>query len=405
VLALPLPADVEAAMTLAATGDLGTVAATVWDAVVVGAGPAGALAARELARRGRAVLLLDREPFPRWKVCGCCLSARALGMLARVGLADLPGRCGAVALRQVRLAAPGCRAAVPVPEGAALSRQALDAALVEAAVLAGASFLPATRAARVERSPEGRRLLLRRGECQAGVSARLVLLAPGLGGVPPGEPGLRLRTARAARVGAGVIVDEAPAFYGPGTIFMACGGGGYLGLVRLEDGRLDLAAAFDVAWLRRAGGPGRAAAALLDEVGWPAVPGLTDAAWRGTPRLTRRLVSPAAERLFVLGDAAGYVEPFTGEGMAWALASAAALAPLADRAVRGWSAALAGEWCRLYRRTVVRRQAACRVAAELLRHPTLVRAALRLLAAAPGLAAPLVRHLNAPARAERSRPS
>jgi flavin-dependent dehydrogenase len=393
-------------MTAAATRDLEAVAATAWDAVVVGAGPAGALAARELARRGRAVLLVDREWFPRWKVCGCCLSAGALGTLARVGLADLPGRCGAVPLRQVRLAAPGCDAAVPLPGGAALSRQALDAALVGAAVEAGAAFLPGTRAVRTDAAPGSRVLLLRRGECLARVTTRLVLLAHGLGGgVAVGEAGFRVRTAAGARVGAGVVVDRAPAFYGPGTIFMACGDRGYLGLVRLEDGRLDLAAAFDVGWLRRAGGPGPAAAALLDEVGWPAVPGLTEAGWRGTPRLTRRLVPPAGERLFVLGDAAGYVEPFTGEGMAWALASAAALAPLADRAVRGWSAPLAGEWCQLYRRTVVRRQVACRVTAGVLRHPGVVRAALRVLAAAPGLAAPLVRHLNAPPRAERSRRS
>jgi flavin-dependent dehydrogenase len=393
-------------MTPAPTWDLDAAAATTWDAVVVGAGPAGALAARELARRGRGVLLIDRESFPRWKVCGCCLSARALGTLARVGLADLPGRCGAVPLRQLRLAAAGCGAAVPLPGGVALSRQALDAALVGTAVEAGASFLPRTRAERTDGAPGGRTLLLRRGECEVRVTARVVLLAHGLGGgVTAGQSGFRVRTAPAARVGAGVVVDRAPDFYGPGTVFMACGGGGYVGLVRLEDGRLDLAAACDVGWLRRAGGPGRAATALLAEVGWPAVPGLAEAGWRGTPRLTRRLVPPAADRLFVLGDAAGYVEPFTGEGMAWALGSAAALAPLADRAVSGWSAALVGEWCRLYRQTVVRRQAACRVTAGVLRHPGLVQAVVSVLAAAPGLAMPLVRHLNGPPRPERSRRS
>src|SRR5262245_23559213 len=47
----------------------------VWDVAVVGAGPAGSLAARELARRGASVLLVDRSPFPRPKVCGSCLNA------------------------------------------------------------------------------------------------------------------------------------------------------------------------------------------------------------------------------------------------------------------------------------------------------------------------------------------
>ena len=45
----------------------------LWDVVVVGAGPTGSLAARQLARAGADVLLVDRLSFPRWKVCGCCL--------------------------------------------------------------------------------------------------------------------------------------------------------------------------------------------------------------------------------------------------------------------------------------------------------------------------------------------
>ena len=136
---------------------------------------------------------------------------------------------------------------------------------------------------------------------------------------------------------------------------MACGAGGYTGLVRLEDGRLDVAAAFDAAWVRAAGGPGRAAARLLREAGWPAPDRLEALPWRGTPALTRRPRRVAAERLFVVGDAAGYVEPFTGEGMAWALASGAAVAPLAARAVT-WRPELARRWADLHSRVVGRRQ-------------------------------------------------
>ncbi len=102
---------------------------------------------------------------------------------------------------------------------------------------------------------------------------------------------------------------------------MACGRRGYLGLVRLEDGRLNLAAALDPCWMRVCGGPGPAAARLLAEVGWPPVPNLAEQNWRGTPALTRQARRRAAERLFLIGDAAGYIEPFTGEGMAWALAA------------------------------------------------------------------------------------
>jgi flavin-dependent dehydrogenase len=368
-----------------------------WDAVVVGAGPAGALAAREAVRRGLSVLLVDREAFPRWKVCGCCLSARALATLAAVGLGDLPRTCGAIPLHEVCLAAPRRQAAVRLPAGAALSRQALDAALVAAAVAAGVVFRPETRAALGAAGAGDRAVVLRRGECREEVRARLVIAADGLtGDLLAGVPGFRTDTAPAARVGAGAIADAAPAFYRPGSIFMACAEGGYLGLVRLEDGRLDLAAAFDLARVRGAGGPGPAAAALLKTAGWPAVPGLERLAWRGTPRLTRRLHPVAAERLFVLGDAAGYVEPFTGEGIAWALAGAVALGPLAARAARRWQPALAAEWTAGYRTAVLRRQFACRLTAHVLRHPRLVGAVLAVLARAPGIAAPFMRYLHQP---------
>ena len=52
-----------------------------WDVVIIGAGPAGSLAAVLLARAGQRVLLLERQKFPRAKVCGCCLNQRAQQLL------------------------------------------------------------------------------------------------------------------------------------------------------------------------------------------------------------------------------------------------------------------------------------------------------------------------------------
>src|SRR5207248_8374259 len=106
-LALPLSLDLEADVTVAATTTLARAAERVWPAVVVGAGPAGALAAHELARRGVRALLVDRSVFPRGKVCGCCLSGRALATLREAGLGNLPARCGAIPLGEVCLAARG----------------------------------------------------------------------------------------------------------------------------------------------------------------------------------------------------------------------------------------------------------------------------------------------------------
>jgi flavin-dependent dehydrogenase len=102
-----------------------------------------------------------------------------------------------------------------------------------------------------------------------------------------------------------------------------------------------------------------------------------------------------------VGDAAGYVEPFTGEGMTWALESARALLPLAREAVQkvpgeGWDPELVARWLRVRRRTLGSR-ALIRAVARLTRHPRLATGAVRLLSGLPALAAPLVRRATGPA--------
>lgn len=350
-----------------------------YDAVVIGAGPAGAVAARELARGGAAVLLCDRAHFPRPKVCGCCVNGSAVGTLARLGLSHVLAR--AVPLRAVRLARGARAATVPLPAGVALSREALDAALVDEAVRAGATFRPGT-AAKLGAAGE---VLVGDDRVRAGVA----VVATGLIGTG-GEP------EAGARIGAGTPVpaEAVPAFYAPGTIFMATGRGGYVGLVRVEDGRLDVAAAFDAPFVRASGGLGPAAEAVLRETGWPVPANLAGLPWKGTPALTRRARQLAGERWFAVGDAAGYVEPFTGEGMAWAVAGAAALAPVALRAARHWHPGLAREWAAEHRRAVGARQRACRVVARVLRSPALTGLAVRALGAVPALARPVVSRLN-----------
>lgn len=366
-----------------------------WSVLVVGAGPAGATAARELARRGVEVLLVDRATFPRWKVCGCCLNGNALATLERVGLGDLPRRKGATALTEMRLSARHYEARFAMAGGVSLSRETFDAALVAEATSAGAVFLPETTATLADLTTAARVVRLANRDGAVRIAARVLLAADGLGGVLLARSGENTAPPQlGARIGAGVISTDAPVFYRPGTLSMICGAGGYLGLVRLEDGRLDLAAAFDAQWMRRLGGPGAAASKLLNDAGWPLPAALEAAPWHGTPALTRQARRVAAERVFVLGDAAGYVEPFTGEGMAWALASGAAVAPLALRAASAWQHDLGREWTECYRRLVSCRQTACRAAAAVLRYPLLAGAIVAVLSCVPVLAVPFVRHLN-----------
>ena len=382
---------------------LNDVSRRAWDVVVVGAGMAGPLAAHGLARQGLAVLLVDKAPLARWKVCGACLNPFSLSVLSRAGLGDVPQRCGAVTIRTMRLAVRGRQADISLPGWKVLSRERFDAALVEAAVQAGAGFLPRTLAALGPAHPDSRTVILRQEGREERVSARLVLAADGLGGrLLAGEQGWQVVSEAASRVGAGVIAEQGPEFYREGVIYMAYGSGGYVGLVRLEDGRLNLAAALDMTKLREVHGPGAVAAELLQEVGWPAVHDLSELPWRGTPALTRQPVRPASERVLAIGDSAGYVEPFTGEGMGWALASGAAVISLADQGVSDWQPVLADRWAAMHRRSAARRQRLCRAIAWVSRHPSIARALVGLAAHLPWLAAPFVGKAQAASACRRS---
>jgi hypothetical protein len=177
---------------------------------------------------------------------------------------------------------------------------------------------------------------------------------------------------------------------------MATGQGGYIGLVVLEDGTLDVAAAFDPPAVKAAGSLGLLAEAILHEAGFEAIPGLATAAWKGTPALTRTPTRIAGERWFAVGDASGYVEPFTGEGMAWAINGALALIPLVADACRAWNPALTIQWHSLHRAKIGRRQRTCRLLARALRSPWAMMFLVRALRWCPGLARPAVRGLNHP---------
>ncbi|WP_020474005.1 NAD(P)/FAD-dependent oxidoreductase [Zavarzinella formosa] len=368
-------------------------AAKRWDVVVVGAGPAGTLTARGIAQTGASVLLVERAAFPRYKVCGCCLNPRSIELLGTAGLGSLLKEAGATPLHGVTIAAGGRRSAVALPAGFALSRQVFDAALVEAAIKTGVDFLPQTPAKLEPSTNADHRLVtFRQGSQETVVEARFVVDASGLGGKLAAD--LADEVSPNSRIGAGVMIDHAEDDYPPGIIHMACGKDGYVGLVRVEAGRLDVATAFDPAAVKEAGGLGPLAVRILAEAGFPAVAGLEDMPWKGTPFLTRRRESLAEERVFRIGDAAGYVEPFTGEGMAWALASAVSVVPILQRGLSGDTNGLAGEWVRAYQRQVARRQMICRWTSRVLRRPRLTKLLVRFLALAPGLAGPVLRGMH-----------
>jgi flavin-dependent dehydrogenase len=343
-----------------------------FDVAVIGAGPAGAAAAIAAARAGARVLLVDRATFPRPKVCGSCLAASGVRVLEALG-AESAIRAAAP-LRSIRIDAAGRSLAIPRATGVAIGRAELDASLVEIARDAGVEVRLSTSARVVERgAASSTRIELFDGGA-AGARPELVatttaIVADGLAGSAlDGVTGFDWRVARANRMGIGAIVparaisaDELP----DGEIRLCVSRGGYVGLVRLASGEIDVAAAVDPRELRRHGSAAACAIALLGRLARePAL--LVDARWRGTPLLTRRRHRVAADGILVVGDAAGYVEPFTGEGMSWGLVAGRAAGDLAAR-----SPAPHRAWPRLVRQLVGPARLRCRAISLLLRSPEL----------------------------------
>jgi flavin-dependent dehydrogenase len=363
----------------------------VRDVLVVGAGPGGGFLSTLLARNGLDVLLVDRDRFPRWTVCGACLSGAGVTALQAEGLEGILKEGGAVPLTRMELRGWGRRAALPVFGGQVLSRAALDLGLVEAARGEGAEVRMETKARLGRWTGGGREVeLVGRDGSRERLLARVVVAATGLHPLPrlPGtEEGVPLVHAPASRVGVGAVVEGWEDGPEPGTVRMSVGSGGYVGQVRQEDGSWVIAGALNPAWLRDHGGPGPAAGAVVEAEGGSADWTVREG-WRGTPTLTRARRHRSEPGLFYLGDAAGYVEPFTGEGMGWALRGARELRGLVVEAAGRWTPGLTDRWDRRYRARVGSSQQLCRTVAWLGRRPVLASGTVALLSWAPWLARP-----------------
>ncbi len=411
-----------------------------FDVVIIGAGVAGSLAAILCARAGLETLLLDRQRFPRSKVCGCCLNGRALQLLRRAGLEPRLNELGPCRTSRLAIRYSTHRLDLPLPEGWAVSREALDASLVREAVAAGCQFrdnvtatvtpypwevdrganpaVPTRQQAKSDRSlPEDRCILLRPSAVErteraatqdssplqptrASIRtlARVVLACDGLA-----HPSLQRLAgfhdqARAgSRIGMGAVFPRSRAddWLRPGEILMAIAPFGYAGLVEIENQRLNLAAAIDPNQLRRTKSPTETLVTLFRAAGLPVPQGLPESSLKGTVKLTRTSARVASHRLLLLGDSTGYVEPFSGEGMAWALAAAAASLPLVVSGVReGWSETLIRRWENVLDAVVRREQRTCRLLTAAMHHTWLLPPLISFCRVFPSVSRNLIVRIN-----------
>lgn len=325
-----------------------------YDAIIIGAGPAGATAAILLARAGWSVALLEKQEFPRRKVCGECIAATNLPLLDELGIGEAFDALAGAPLQQVAVmtGAHCIQAALPPLEtgrhrwGRALGREHLDTLLLERARSAGAEVLQPWEVRAVQCDTEAPDTYL----CEVAMVARSeeeirggaacltapVLIAahgswqrtPALGNGSRSRGGARagdLFAFKANFRGTGLVDGLLPVLAFPG---------GYGGMVTGEQGIATLACCIRrdrLASVRRAvpGMPAGEAVEAWLKAGTAGVRlTLADARregkWLsvGPIRPGIRMPRAADGGPFLVGNAAGEAHPIIGEGISMALQSA-----------------------------------------------------------------------------------
>ena len=298
------------------------------DIAVVGAGPAGSVAAQRLAAAGVRVALLERATFPRDKPCGDGVSADGLAALARTGLGEWASQFPAPEV--LRLTSPDDRPLDVHPDGNAdghcygrtIPRQLLDARLAQAAVEAGAQLLEKTPVQGIELL-DGSGAAVRASGLK--ITARLIILADGSNasvtrklGLARGTP--ELVAARQYLTGDTGAPQQLEIHFRDGIL------PGYTWLFPLGEGHVNVGTGTFVRRVRR------------DEVNLQEVMArfVADSAITGGRLAQAEPIGPIkghllrtqfgstrthAERILVAGDAAGLVSPLSGEGIAPAMES------------------------------------------------------------------------------------
>lgn len=409
------------------------------EVIVIGGGLAGSAAAALLAAGGRSVTLLEKDTFPRDKLCGEFLSPESTRALAAVGALEEVKAAAPAHIDRARFtAASGATALARLPGLAlGLSRRRLDAILFRRAAAAGVRVVEGAEVRRLERTGRGTRVVFSEGrsDAEAAIEATLVVAAHG----------------RRTRLDSALdrpFMAQASPYVGlkchhlpdPGALRPALEGhvevhafdGGYCGMSFVEGGTVNVCALVEKRVLdlaldpatRAEAGPGGvlaldrtapAGAASARRSGHATFAALTAAMRAANAALAARLdalvradepVQAVAQIPFepkeryrdgvvFIGDAAGMIAPLAGDGQAMALESARLFGAIVARAPRRLDSAdvarIARAWDGTFRRRFAARLGLGRALQRVLLTARTADLALRALRGIPYLADILVR--------------
>lgn len=380
------------------------------DVLVIGGGPAGATAAFQLATSGLGVTLIDRAHFPRDKVCGESLSPGAIARLQSIGMwpgansAETSGALESMQIRGMQLRSPGgttFRGRYQGGQGGvglAVRRTVLDHELLKMTRIRGARVIEGMEATAVEITSGGAAVVTVREGGHASTTrmeARRVIVADGrrsfvarqLGFIDAAPPprGRSRFAVRAHCDNVAGLSDFAE---------MQVGAGGYCGIAPLSLSTANVC--YVLFGDRLEMGPDTIESDFRRDLGrFPEVARrLESARLQGPVRIAGPLRLRSRRQSFgpfiACGDATGFLDPFTGEGIAHAIATGVLAAAAVGASLRGHGGAFPA-----YEREVrsLRRikGAAALVLHGMVSRPALANSAAAAFASMPRLADSIVR--------------
>lgn len=369
----------------------------MYDAVIIGGGPAGCAAAITLRLRDKRVALVEKSHFPRHKVCGEFLTARCRGALRELGVMDRIDALNPPQISDAVLATPGQALRAPfqsnghgLPFG--VSRYALDAILLDRATELGVEVLqPALARGFHELQGRAEGGIETQVDCEnssVSLTSRVLLIADGkIRGLLPDDD-----TAAGTVDQVGIKSHLAQVCFERQSVELYGFPGGYVGLSPIESRRANVCAAVDLATYRSLGN---------NAARW------FEFAMKSNPRFAKRvdrahltndwLVTPLPRYnyrpvktpgVIALGTAAAAFDPIIGEGIWMALSSGMRTAQLlleGDRAAGADSLAIPRESQRHFAHQFRIRNLSAKLLVGLSRSPLLSDASIRVLRRAPWL--------------------